>query len=506
MASNNVQDFKIETKRIRLSDIRFNESVYPRKNGHNPTIVERYAGEIEEIEAAGAYITVAADMDLLDGRHRWLGYLTAYQSEPDREIPARIAEVSSEADKYLLAVRLNSRHGFAFSADDRQHSAIQLYNLGWPVETVARELSVKTATVSGWLSRTIKENRDAANRKIKAMWLACYTNQEIADAVGLSIGQVNTKVKVFSVSFPGKETENTDQNSDEVDSAVGGGLKPSKSDVASAMHESDFDPPTYNIWKQQEKSNAVGHFGNSEQRWLDNLLYLYTKPLDIVIDPFAGGGSTIDVCKKRWRRYWAGDRRPKVSRDADNELGGIRKHDLVSESSVVIPDLRGRWENVRLVYLDPPYWKQAAGEYSDDPTDLANMDLETFNKTLSGLINAFAKKLHPGAVIALIIQPTQWKAPERQFTDHVGDMLRAVKRWQQFIPQERLRAKAKEMWEALEEERERSKELFRALEQAKDRERELMLLIETERKKPRKKTGNGIESRLSLFADEQSPF
>jgi DNA modification methylase len=55
-----------------------------------------------------------------------------------------------------------------------------------------------------------------------------------------------------------------------------------------AEHLTDFDPPIYNIWKQQDKTIGSSHFGNSEVRWLDNLLYLYTKPFDIVIDPFAG--------------------------------------------------------------------------------------------------------------------------------------------------------------------------------------------------------------------------
>ena len=82
---------------------------------------------------------------------------------------------------------------------------------------------------------------------------------------------------------------------------------------------------------------------------------------------------------------------------------------------------------MKLVYLDPPYWKQAEGEYGDDPTDLANMPLEEFNKTLAGIINGLAKKLRPGAVIALLMQPTQWRAPERQYTDHVADMIRLVK-------------------------------------------------------------------------------
>jgi hypothetical protein len=90
-----------------------------------------------------------------------------------------------------------------------------------------------------------------------------------------------------------------------------------------------------------------------------------------------------------------------------------------------IPQLP-RWKDVRLVYLDPPYWLQAQGQYSEDPFDLGNMELGKFHESLAGIINGFAKKIS-NAYIALIIQPTQWKAPDRQFTDHIADMLRAVK-------------------------------------------------------------------------------
>ena len=63
----------------------------------------------------------------------------------------------------------------------------------------------------------------------------------------------------------------------------------SENHKAAAEHAIDFEPPLYNIWKQQEKSSGSSHFGNSEPRWVDNLLYLYTEPFDIVVDPFAGG-------------------------------------------------------------------------------------------------------------------------------------------------------------------------------------------------------------------------
>jgi hypothetical protein len=55
------------------------------------------------------------------------------------------------------------------------------------------------------------------------------------------------------------------------------------------------------------------------------------------------------------------------------------------------------------------------------------MPLEQFTEALIGIINGFTKKLKPGAVIALLMQPTQWNAPQRRFTDHVADMIRAIK-------------------------------------------------------------------------------
>src|SRR5262249_60165260 len=104
-------------------------------------------------------------------------------------------------------------------------------------------------------------------------------------------------------------------------------------------------------------------------------------------------GSTIDICKKRFRRYWVSDRKPIVEREHE-----IRKHDL-TDGLPPLPTLY--WQHVRLVYLDPPYWKQAEGKYSDEPTDLANMSLESFTKTLVEIVRAFAKKLKPGAAIRM---------------------------------------------------------------------------------------------------------
>jgi DNA-binding XRE family transcriptional regulator len=60
------------------------------------------------------------------------------------------------------------------------------------------------------------------------MWLACYTQEEIADAVGCTKETVS---EICQKQF--RDTE---------------------SDKPATTHLTDFDPPIYNIWKQQSKT------------------------------------------------------------------------------------------------------------------------------------------------------------------------------------------------------------------------------------------------------------
>lgn len=376
-----------ETVEIKLSQISFDEGLYPRVEGHDPATVQTYARDMEQIEAAGKLISVNADGVLLDGRHRMLAYKTNANGT-DPMVKVYRYPVSSPLESFRLACSLQDK-GRALSNDDRIASAKRLYALGdQSQKEIAASLGVSASTVSSWLSRTIKEEKESKKKKAFEMWLACRTQEEIAEAVQMTRQAVGVWEDEFAKNTAAEDFANS----------------------------RDFTPPIYNVWKKQDKTNAVSHFGNTEAQWLENLLYLYTNPADIIVDPFGGGGSTIDVCKKRGRRYFVSDRKPIPAREHE-----IRLHDL-TEGMPSVP----RWKDVRMVYLDPPYWKQAEGQYSDDPSDLANMSLEDFNKNLSSIIHAMAKKL-TDAYIALIIQPTQWKAPERQFTDHIGDMLRSVK-------------------------------------------------------------------------------
>jgi hypothetical protein len=100
------------------------------------------------------------------------------------------------------------------------------------------------------LSRADKEDRERRNQRIFDLWMACYTQEEIAEQERLTQQVIQTVL----------------QESSDLKIFV-------KSDVALVEHAVDF-LPIYNTWKQQIKTEGSSHFGNTEVCWLDNLLYL----------------------------------------------------------------------------------------------------------------------------------------------------------------------------------------------------------------------------------------
>jgi transcriptional regulator with XRE-family HTH domain len=372
--------------KIKVSDIVFREDLYPRITP-DATLIQKYAENIEVLPP----IEINQHNILIDGYHRW----TAHKKAEVEEVDALIIQTKSEAELFAMAIEKNSKHGQQMNEKDKKKSAIRLYGAGTGIEKdeIAKILSVSKRTISGYLTDIDKQIREERKEKVFDMYMRCYSMEEIA-----------AEMKVT------KETISKDvcQISEDV-------LKTDK--VIAEYLDQDFIPPLYNIWNFARCSNNVEHFGQTEVRIVDNLIYLYTNPFDIVLDVFAGGGSTIDICKKRLRRYYVSDRKPIPEREKE-----IRKLD-VCES---LPELNKRWSDVTLTYLDPPYWKQAENQYSTDKEDLANMSLDEFTNKICGVVNRIAEKQSKG-VIALIIQPTQWKSENKQFTDHVFDIIKGVK-------------------------------------------------------------------------------
>jgi hypothetical protein len=94
---------------------------------------------------------------------------------------------------------------------------------------------------------------------------ARHTEEQIAERVGMGrtgVETILTRNESFRfTSKPGElyEIEDEDERWNEIE----------RRNREAAAHQSDFDPPLYNVWKQQEKTKGPTHFGNSEVRWLD---------------------------------------------------------------------------------------------------------------------------------------------------------------------------------------------------------------------------------------------
>ena len=376
--------------KLKLEEVIIRGDLYPRLDT-SPHIIEVYKENLEVLPP----IEVNQRNELIDGRHR----LTAYKAADHEYIPVTITETGSDAELLLLACQRNASHGQQLANTDKQRMTREIYSRASDKDRPALKqqlpsiMSVTPRTITSWVSR-IDKDRQAELRQIAFdLWLACHTQEEITERLNIPQQTISRMVQEDFTQI-GKLSE--------------------LGKTAAAF--GDFTPPIYNVWKNQNKSEGVKHPGNSEPAIVENLLHAYTDPFDVVVDPFAGGGSTIDLCKRRFRRYFVSDLTPIVSREQE-----IRQHDI-TEGFPKVP----RWEDVRLVYLDPPYWKQAEGWYSDSPANLANMEADDFHTAVSKIIAGFAGKLQTGAKIALLMQPTQWKAPERGFVDHTLLISKAV--------------------------------------------------------------------------------
>lgn len=371
---------------VNISDIVFLSNIYPRGQ-HKPALVQEYESALNLMPP----IMLNQDGILIDGYHRYL----AHKAAGRLTIKAVIVQTKDEDEAYLLSNELNCKHGDKLSLSDKRRNALRMYSMGLDRAEIMRRLSVAPSSLSEWFKDKEKIRREELKKRILDLWLACFTAQEIADQIGSTLQPVQDQIEKFR--------------------ACDSDLKKNRK---VSFSEEGWKTPLYNVWRFAECSNEVAIFGKSEQTILENCLYLYTDPLDIVVDVFGGAGSTVDVCIKRGRRYWCSDLNPIVERSHQ-----IRKMDALKE----LPPLHNRWSEVSLTYLDPPYWRQAQGKYSDDPEDLSNMSLQDFNDSFSGLVRRIAEKQTHGN-ICLLISPTQYVADNRQVVDHAFDLRKLIEK------------------------------------------------------------------------------
>jgi len=148
-----------------------------------------------------------------------------------------------------------------------------------------------------------------------------------------------------------------------------------------------FRPTPYDVWPfRHDRAFGVPHPGAIPPAIVAHLLHYYTNSGDLVVDPMAGGGTTIDVCTSMGRRCLAYDIHPVRPE--------IQRFDV---SNGFTPESRG----CALVFADPPYHTMLARRYGTD--GLASAPLADWLGFLRRFATAALEVLRPGGYVALLL-------------------------------------------------------------------------------------------------------
>lgn len=148
-----------------------------------------------------------------------------------------------------------------------------------------------------------------------------------------------------------------------------------------------FRPTPYDVWPfRHDRAFGVPHPGSIAPAIVAHLLHYYTRPGDLVVDPMAGGGTTLDVCAAMGRRCLAYDIHPVRPEIHQGDVG----EGFTLEA-----------QNCALVFADPPYHTMLARRYAADGLATAPLaDWLTFLRRFA--VAAFAV-LRPGGHVALLL-------------------------------------------------------------------------------------------------------
>ncbi|MBI5061809.1 MAG: methyltransferase domain-containing protein [Candidatus Aenigmarchaeota archaeon] len=163
--------------------------------------------------------------------------------------------------------------------------------------------------------------------------------------------------------------------------------------------QDDERPPfqTTTLWDYPRQSYGKKPKGDNKFQGVTpafiiwNLLQRYTQVGDLVVDPMAGSGTTIDVCEEEGRKAIGYDTNPRHPKIIKNDSRKIPLED----------------NSVDMVFLDSPYGDNV--KYSNEPSDIGKISAEdpNFYEELEKVAGETYRILKPGKYLGWLIGD-QW--------------------------------------------------------------------------------------------------
>jgi ParB-like chromosome segregation protein Spo0J len=150
-----------------------------------------------------------------------------------------------------------------------------------------------------------------------------------------------------------------------------------------------FRPTPYDVWAfRHDRAFGIPHPGDIPPAIIAHAIHYFCPPGGLVVDPTAGGGTTLDVCQSMGRRCLAYDLHPVRPEIQPNDL----RQGLPPESA-----------GADLIFCDPPYHTMLSGCYGDGVGTLAEANLDEWVAFLHDLSQIAFLQLAPGGHFALLL-------------------------------------------------------------------------------------------------------
>ncbi len=379
---------------IKTTDIVLDKSIYPRSNIDHKRVATFEENMRDGFEFDPIHLQEHPDEPgkyrILDGAHRF----TAYKGIGEKEIPAQI-------------IKLNGTHPLLYAAkqaigprqlnDEEARDAVRRAYLDDP-KLSSVEIGKAFARARRTVDLYIADLKAAAQMDLdlKLFRMQCLGIPQERISARMDIPQKTVFNHLAKLAtLPKWLNSELEKGFTVTQIAEKHGwpepmvwsLKLKEEDDMAKYHELQWGIRTWDDWKWTDCDKRFGDEwpGRIPAQLIAHILYYFSKPGDLVIDPMAGGGVVADTCLAFNRRCWSfdmvdrTDERPEIEHhywDINNlkwPVNGKTKPDLI--------------------IFDPPYFSKKAKEYGEESiSNLSKVDYLKFLERFFKLAGENSKK------------------------------------------------------------------------------------------------------------------
>lgn len=408
------------TQLIPIDLVKWDPSIYPRQKWNTATI-DRYVDALGAGDEFPAVVLEEGTNRLLDGKHRLEAYKKAERA--DVLVTWHVVPDGMSAKRY--AAKLSARHGDRMSNADLKALALEECEAdpkGFDVKAFVKEMGVGESTVYDWVGHILSREKEQRQWSAVRLSMLGWTQEEIGkrldvDRTTISVDVKNSGSGISNIRSLAKDRVERHEIARRFNlpSTLVEAITLDSLDDAQRLKKLGVKVQPYDVWQFPGCHDLMGdaHPGRIPGELVAHVLYFFTKPGDLVIDPMAGSGTTLDACLLMGRKARSYDI------DHRHDRVDVEKHDL----STGWPETVSK---ASLIFWDPPYFDKMDSStiggdgYIDGSVSKLTPEayLEFFGKRFAEL-HAMVK---PGTTLAFLM--SDWD-PEnaKDHQDHPGIFL-----------------------------------------------------------------------------------